>query len=435
MRILVVSHDFPPDPAPQALRVGKLCRHLQTCGHSVEVICAAGLSDSIGAEHWQGVAVQRVWPGGVDACLRRLRSLRTKRGPVQRQRASASASAVAANASGLNWKGRSVARLRALVDYFVFPDARSLWIRHALVAGRERLDRGGIDLIVGAHEPAAGVRVAATLAEQYKLPWIAELGDPILAAYTAPRWRRRAFKLEQQVFQTADAVVLTSSVTQEQLEGRHGNARHVEVITQGFDAAEELPRRQPLAGAALQLIYTGRFYTFRDPTPLMQAVEQVEGVELVIASPALPEALGRQVQHNAGKFKYVGMLGHAEATALQARADLLVSIGNAGMSQVPGKVLEYMGAGRPLLHISPDDGDAAAAIIRAENCGYVVPADVGAIAELLHDLVQRKQRGTLAEGLTVGAEHFQHYRWDNLGKRFATLCEKVVAHSSLPADH
>ncbi|MCD0246705.1 glycosyltransferase [Xanthomonas melonis] len=393
--------------------------------NTVQVICAASLGRSIGAVRWNNVDVLRVDPGGIDAALMQLRPEKT-----QAIGAAPALQAAPHAASGsLNWKGRTVALLRRGLDQLIFPDARALWhgnaLRAALASARQR--RPG--LIIGSHEPAVGILAAHRLAVTLGVPWIAELGDPILAPYTPRHWRQRAFKLEREVFRQADAVVLTSHATANLLLERHGRARLLEVIPQGFDVPKAASDTacDRTAADPLRIVYTGRFYPFRDPLPLLSAVEQVDGVELVIAAPELPAEVRRAVQHSAGKLQYVGMLEHADAVALQASADLLASVGNAGMTQIPGKVLEYLGTGVPILHLCAGEHDAAAAIIREEKCGYVVAADRDEVQRLLLLLRDARRAGSMGAGLTLGANHFSKYRWETLGKALAVLCERVAA--------
>ena len=60
------------------------------------------------------------------------------------------------------------------------------------------------------------------------------------------------------------------------------------VLPQGFTPMPAVPMP---GGDTLRLVYTGRFYPFRDPAALLEAVAATPGVELVIAGPEMPEAV------------------------------------------------------------------------------------------------------------------------------------------------
>jgi glycosyltransferase involved in cell wall biosynthesis len=421
MRILVFSYEFLPSDAPQALRVSRLTRELVACGHEVDVIAAMGQVSAMPYELFDGVAVHRVNPGGIDGLVIRLK--RGRAGNIVNERASTALPLQ----KGLNWKGKCIHSIRRMTDLLLFPDSRSLWVKAALRHARALTARVGVpDLIIGSHEPAAGVMAAMRFASEAEVALVSELGDPILAAYTARRWQARALRLESELCEQSAAVVLTSAATAKLFDERHGVASKLCVIPQGFDP-------QPGAGTetrgeddVLRLVYTGRFYPFRDPMPLLRAVAGIQGCELVVAAPELPGDVRAFLDGGGSNCSWLGPLSHADAIRLQMGADLLVSIGNAGMTQVPGKVLEYMGSGRPIFHVRSDAGDAAAALITAERCGYVVDACVSDISSLLADLISMKKVGALEDGLVVGAESFEKYSWRSLGQQLSAVCTSVV---------
>ena len=59
------------------------------------------------------------------------------------------------------------------------------------------------------------------------------------------------------------------------------------------------------------------------------------------------------------RLQILGPVPPARAAALEAQAGVLVSIGNATANQVPSKLFEYAAAGKPVLHLSAGENDAA----------------------------------------------------------------------------
>ena len=59
------------------------------------------------------------------------------------------------------------------------------------------------------------------------------------------------------------------------------------------------------------------------------------------------------------RLQILGPVPPARAAALEAQAGVLVSIGNAAANQVPSKLFEYAAAGKPVLHLSAGENDAA----------------------------------------------------------------------------
>src|SRR5690606_12288415 len=93
------------------------------------------------------------------------------------------------------------------------------------------------------------------------LPWVVDLGDPVLAAYTPRRWRARSLRLERAVFRHARHVIVTNTRALEEMRSRHGDDTPMSVITQGFDLTPAPQDGSVGAGVfeaeRLELLYTG----------------------------------------------------------------------------------------------------------------------------------------------------------------------------------
>ncbi|MCD0279220.1 glycosyltransferase [Xanthomonas melonis] len=420
MRILVCAHDYWPNPSPQALRITRLTEELAKRGHDIRVLTRTVASGSvIGSPDLCGVTIVRTSPGKLESTIDRISARRRALLPIENPDMVKCEEFFASN--GLNWKGRLIERVRRFSDFFWFPDGRSAWCASAFIEGRSQLLRKP-DLILVSHEPAASVRVGMEISRISGIPLVAELGDPICAPYTPKRWLRRASKLEQEVCEHARAVVVTSEATARLLASRHGQAEKYRLIPQGFALAALNSVRRSARGAGLHLVYTGRFYPFRDPSDLVSAVLRVPGCRLTVAGPALPTSVISSFQQYPDSLNYIGQLSQSAAVALQLDADMLVSIGNAGMTQVPGKLMEYLGTGRPIFHVQPDEMDAGAEIVRREKCGFVAQDGVASITSALEELSALKQQGQLEAGLRLGPEVFQEYRWDQLALKLEDVC-------------
>jgi glycosyltransferase involved in cell wall biosynthesis len=428
LHILICAHDFQPNGSPQSLRITALAAALVRRGHIVVVLTRTVAPGCADVRDIEGITVYRASPGTLEAMIDAIGSRRRESGS-----GSGLAPAPTAQPIGLNWKGRVIRRLRQLLDFCWFPDARTAWVSDATKLGRRIIEEFSPEIVIGSHEPGASLMVAQALARRARTVWIAELGDPVLAPYTPRHWRGRAFKWEGDICREAAAVIVTSAATRMLLIERHGqNIAPVTVIPQGFALEEnEIPYRTA-RGEGLRLVYTGRFYRFRDPGPLLDAVLATLGCQLLVAAPELPDTLARRFAAHPDALVFLGSLAHREAVALQREADVLINIGNAGMSQIPGKLLEYLGAGRPILHVEAPGGDVAADIVKEERCGFVVPPDSMAIAQLLKQLAANKRQGRLEEGLRLGQQHFEHYSWDALAGRLESVCQGALGHAVQP---
>lgn len=412
MRALLLAYEFPPSPSPQSLRWAYLGRELLRQGIDLRVV-APQPADAPGAEWGPDAPVTRTWPGPFAGTL-----LALGRKPVPQR-----VDGAGPTAATLNWKGRLVEAVQAGAEAVLFPDIRREWNPWARRALRRMLDIARPDVLVTSHEPAS-VLLLGAIAREHGIPWVADLGDPVLAPYTPPAWRDRALALERKVCAEAAMVTVTSAATRDLLLQRHGiPAARVRVVTQGFEPEPEgaAPSAPGADEGILDLLYTGSFYAFRRPDALLEALARTPGVRLTIHSRQVPGSVVEAARRHPDRIVVAGPCPHPDVLRRQRRADVLVDLGNAGGScQVPGKVYEYLGAGRPVLHVG-EPGSETAALIASLRRGWSCHADPAPLAAMLARLARDKREGRLPAGLDLGAAAVARYSWPHLGADMAAI--------------
>lgn len=412
--VLVVSHDFPPVRSPQSLRslafVGRLAREADevlVLTRSAPTALAEGLVPS-------NVRILRASAGLFEDWLDR-RSKPHHGAPTP--------GAGAVGPARLNWKGRTVRLARKLLDQCLFPDGRALWVAPAarMLDDLFRTVRPSVALVM--HEPAASLCVGNRLSS-LGIPWLADLADPVLAPYTPAQWRRSALRLEASVVTRANAISVTNAGTAALLATRHGIAESsILILPQGFESRVVTQRA---VQDDLTLVYTGRFYPFRDPKPLLAAVQATKGVILKVAGPEMPLAVHAAANASPDSIQLLGELNHADALALQSSADVLVSVGNSGTIQTPGKIQEYFGARRPILHLTMDTLDPSPDILESMRRGLTCPSETAAVAAVLQDLAARKRANALDEGFDLGESSVADFEWDGIVSRLSKALGDLV---------
>lgn len=411
LRLLVVAYEFPPSPSPQSLRWSYLTRELVALGHDVHVLAPDHPADGLGLPAIPpGLTVHRCFAGPLMGFLaararRRRRSAGLPAEP-QRQGGAAVAAEVELNwkgrlwHAGLNWKGRMFVRAQRLMEWLLFPDLRGEWkpwAKRRLVA---LLDEIRPDVVISSHEPATTLELGL-MAARRGVRWVADLGDPVLAPYTPRRWHRRAEALEREVCARAECVLVTTDRAAALLARRHGlPADRCAVLTQGYDPAPALPPDGPqdprFDTGRLELLYTGSFYGFRRHDALMEAVLATPGTRLNIASVKVPDDIAEVARRSPGAIRLLGFMPHLRALKAQRAVDVLVNIANDDPCQVPGKLYEYLGARKPILHLCPDPADpadAAAALLAGTGHGVACRNDARGIARVLRAWRDLKQAG------------------------------------------
>jgi glycosyltransferase involved in cell wall biosynthesis len=300
------------------------------------------------------------------------------------------------------------------------------WAAGALAAGREALRDGPVAAVLASMSPYASAAVAARLAAEAGVPWIADLRDPWaldeMVVYPSALHRRRAMARMGRELSSADAVVMNTAGAASAVTAAFPGLRRVTSIPNGFDPGDfRDPPPPPRRDGVLRIVHTGYLHTAlgerhrarraawrggcREPVDILPRSH----VFLLAAIAGLPPAVREHVElHLAGslsgadetairaspaadRVRTHGYLGHAASVELVRSADLLfcpmhdLPAGGRALI-VPGKTYEYLASGRPILAAMPP-GDARD-LVTASRAGRVcAPTDVAAMRRILCDAV------------------------------------------------
>lgn len=425
MRILLIAYNYPPLASPQAIRWYYLSRELVRHGAEVHVL-APDLAPPPGAalDVPAGVTVHRCDAGGLAGWLARSKR-RLRRGDQATLPADAGAERPVGTTT-LNWKGRWLHRLQRWLGLVCFPDSRGQWRRPAHVALARLLEDVRPDVLISSHEPAVTLELG--LCAAVRVPaWLVDLGDPVLTPYTPARWRRRAAKVEDEVCRAASAILVTTEETRSLLQARHcADIAKIFVLSQGYD--DSLPRRPAVRalahGDSLHLLYSGRFYPFRDPTPLLDAVVALDRIRLTVIAPEVKPELLAYAGRSGGRIVFAGEQSHERVLVWQRECDVLVNIGNAMQAQMPGKLYEYLGSGKPILHCQSVEGDPAEAMLARWRCGWSCRNERAALQAFLTNLLDSSSQ--LIDAATGDASAIARHGWSRLGEELFEHCRRLA---------
>lgn len=435
MKILVIAYEYYPRQSPQALRWRYLAREFVVAGDDVHILTSKCLfsSENFAAKKLGDPTVHRTSPGWLSELKHWLsrRNRATLDTQLSGVLAAADDGARLAGAkrarAALNWKGRMVASALAAWSSSYFPDERGEWARPARKRLTKLLEQLKPDVVISSHEPATALELGV-FAHHQGYRWVADLGDPVLAPYTPSRWARRSRELEALTCEIADAVVVTSLATRELLVQRNKvSASRFHLITQGYPSVAEVGR-SPVGfdENRLELLFSGAFYDFRDPAPLLQAILRDDGVRLTIVSANFPDRLQSVVDRCADRVRLLGFVNHTDVLEMQRQADVLVNIANEGSVQVPGKVYEYLGARKPILHIGNNFQDGVPEMLSELGAGIACAANADSI---LLAFARLRGADTQNTSQSVQASSRDAYSWSALAERYrktlASVCQRA----------
>ncbi|MDS4019332.1 MAG: glycosyltransferase [Candidatus Competibacter sp.] len=416
MRILVIAYEFPPIIAAQSLRWFYLTEELARLGVEVHVLCPEfSALEAFPFAFNNKVTVHRTWPGPYVALSQ---SLAKK---IDRSSSKWATDVI----QGPSLPQKIYQSIRKFLDNLLFPDLRTEWYFFAKKSLRSLLNSYQFDALISSYEPGVDLLLGLWAQKKYGVKWIVDLGDPILAPYT-PRWRRKIDSwFEKRVLERAERIVLTTDQIRPLLCKRHHltNPSKFVCIPQGFPHHRFSTVRTDFAlpRGIMNIVFTGTFYRdFRSPTNFASALRALKTNKIMTT------LIGDNFEfismfEGINNIKFIGKISHFECLAIQNKADLLLNIGNIQDYQVPGKIYEYIGARKPILHIKTGMHDPGADLIEQLHAGLVVFNDPEKIGAALLSLVECWQDCQLSTLYSADPGIVDHHSWAVRANSFQNL--------------
>ncbi|HYM80150.1 MAG TPA: glycosyltransferase [Candidatus Limnocylindria bacterium] len=420
-RLLLLCYFYPPLAGGGVHRVLSFTRHLPAHGWACTVVCAGEgdywvTDETLDARVPAETEVIRVPGGSVLATWRRVFRGRGDRLP-----------------------GESAAALRRWSDWWLLPDSYVGWAPRARAAAAKRIARGGVSAILSSSPPESVHLAALPLRRRFGIPWIADFRDPWVGLYrrTPPSaWhRRRQSQLERTVMSAAD-VVLSASRTQMDFStaGSGARPRRVELIPNGFEPASDVATAESPDPAWFVIAFTGTLSQVPDTDVFLEAVHELlsrhpearRRVRVRLAGPYDPSYADRAVALGLrGIVEFLGQRSQPEVRTLQRRADLLalwIPRGSGYRAALPGKLYEYLDAGRPVVALL-EPQDEAVELVRRAGGTVVAP---GARAALTDEL-ERRYRAWSTNGREPDARPawLDDFARERLAGRLARVLDQV----------
>jgi glycosyltransferase involved in cell wall biosynthesis len=430
-RILVITYPYPPMPTVGGNRWLAMAKYLRRAGHEVEIL-TTGAFGANADDHEQQVHRTKDLLGA--QWLRTM--LRRPALPVAGQQAAEDTPAPA------------IATKTIVPDMYL-----ATWAPYALAAARRLVGERRFDCVVSTSAYESTHLIPLGLGRR-RPAWVADFRDgwtfhPHKPAYPTAAQRQLDVWLEQRVVRTAERTIVVERPVGDDFRERLGiDAAHV---PNGWDPdlapdphSSEI---QAADGDRIVLVHTGKLSGGwgRHPGTLFRAMsvlrerspEAASRLQLLLAGRL--DVAERALIESAGlgsMLRYVGQLSRSESLALQRRANVLVLITAPDLVwELPGKLFEYIGAGRPVLALAA--GNEAARVVTETGIGWTVsPVDVDGIAQALERIAAGELRhepnlGAIAQYVfpapAVEAENqielaIAQRRRDAYGARRATAC-------------
>ncbi len=336
----------------------------------------------------------------------------------------------------------ALSTLRRLERWAAFPDYYVFWLPNAFVQGIRELKSKTYHVLYSTSPPNSCHLLGAALSAAAGLPWVADFRDPWTQnVYRTASFSPARFKAERgcekRLLRRASALVTVSEALAEDMRDLHGDRPGgVYCITGGFDSDYSLAGVQP-GRDRFTITYAGSLYGLkRDPTPLLEAVDELIRVGFIEREKILVRFYGPYEPGLAGlknRLTYPevveinGVVPREEALVRLAESSIVVTMqwSNPYDEKIyGGKIFELMGVGRPVLTLASHQG-LLARLVERTGLGRVCASKEEVKSALCVWIEEFKRHGCVE--FSAKAEELEVYRWKNLTARLAAVLNSVSA--------
>jgi len=411
---LAVSFSYPPETEPRAIQVSRLLRHLEI---STVLVCASSAAEIGG----HGL-------GDAESFLKSTLRVPLRVGPWR--------------------KAINVIARRVYIPVFSrTPDPLLPWRKPALEKIAAFISKTGYrpDVLLTFAFPLVDSLIGLELKRRYGFPWLAHFSDPWTDSpfRTDDRLTRALnLRLERKVIEQADLIVFTSEETADLIMAKYEPRlrEKVRVVPHAYEP--ELFQVNGLATdkGRLAVRFLGDLYLLRTPKPLFDALRVLGTTKGSLLEKFCFEIVGSMHDLAPQETDLSGLpkdlvvfrprVGYLQSLELMSSAAGLMVIDapaerNAKSVFLPSKLIEYVGAGRPVIGLTPP---GAAAELISRLGGWVAdPADTACIAAMIERFLMYVLENYGRRLETWGRpEVRQEYEVTAVAKKFQKIVQELV---------
>ncbi len=250
------------------------------------------------------------------------------------------------------------------------PDARKYWVKPSIAYLSKYIKQENIEVIITTGPPHSVHLIGMKIKNTLDVRWISDFRDPwTTIGYhqklkLGKRAKQKHLKLEKQVLNTADTIIVTSPTTKKEFEIK--TTKPIYVITNGYDQIKD---SEVVLDKKFTISHIGSLLSGRDPKILWESLSELiqenkefkNDFQLQLIGAVSQDVLTTINNHQLNKHcNLLGYLPHDEVLAIQQSSQVLLLIEiNSEETRciIPGKLFEYLSANRPVLALGPNRWD------------------------------------------------------------------------------
>jgi len=251
---------------------------------------------------------------------------------------------------------------------FFIPDARKGWVNYALKKGREIIKNEEVKYMVTTGPPHSSHLIGLNLKQEFSLKWIVDFRDPwssmfyLKEMYRTKYAQKKDERLEKKVLIKADKILTTigDSFHDELIQKSNIFSEKLFSIPNGYDSDLINYVNQRL-NSTFHIVYSGLLTNNHSFKPFFLMLKDLKSIYpklkiRVSLAGQISDDVDLFIRENLVNIDYVnsGYLPHIQSINLIKKANLLLNFtyyGDSNNKMIPGKVLEYIATGIPILSI------------------------------------------------------------------------------------
>lgn len=313
---------------------------------------------------------------------------------------------------------------------FFIPDARVGWVAPSVKYLLEVIRKEKIKTIITTGPPHSVHLIGLELKKQLQIKWIADFRDPWTTIGYHQQLKmltyakEKHYRLEKEVLDTADQLVVTSWITQKEFQQKTNTP--IEVVTNGFEIKSEVVAKKD---KAFTVAHIGSLLSRRNPKMLWKIFSEMletsedfrNNFKLLLAGVVSDEVMKSLNSYGLGPYtEFLGYIPHFKAVKLQKTSRLLLLIeinSDETKAIIPGKLFEYMASGTPIISIGPEGSDVKRLLQETETGQYFTYSENSALMTYLTEIFQKFQNNELE----IKGKNIMKYSRKSLTKQLSEL--------------
>lgn len=318
---------------------------------------------------------------------------------------------------------------------FFIPDARIGWVKPSVKFLSEFISHNSVDILISTGPPHSLHLIGKRLKEAFNIPWIADFRDPWTTIHyhkslrLTERSKEKHKKLEKEVLDGADVIVVTSPTTKKEFQKI--TRTDIQVVTNGYDISSahisvELDTEFSIAHIGSLLSERNPEILWKVLAALIQENEEIKNdLKLIFAGAVSDEVKKQLVELKLdSNVQFLGYIPHSKALSLQRSSQVLLLLEMdrpETKAIIPGKLFEYLAAKRPIVAIGPEGSDMEKIIEETESGTFFNSSQKDELKALITSLYKAYKQGELR----IHSRNIEKFSRRNLTQQMADLIHKL----------